>query len=320
MNSRKVAKSSCPKSMSSRVFRKALAITAVLFFGASSVFASTQESLQGTAEVAKAHIITMQVPSTINFSPTFLPASPTPIYITLDPGVTSSTLRISDLDQDRAFSVNIALTNLSSGGEVIPYSKVSLVTLSAMPGSIIDGTPNNSPRPPYDSGSFDISQYCPWNRTSYPGVKMEDFCAAWFRNFDESLIRTKFLATDINPGDTQVTLDSTTGLYNTCSDSSTQLCVVRINGNDDVLYSSISGNRLVDTKGIGIAHSQFAPVRQYRRDSSNNIYTIISTETPEYLGLFSMGFGLKIDLDPNLKPATHSDTYSGILTFTLITT
>lgn len=278
-----------------------------LMAAAGTALANDTSTQSASLSIIAGTDITMIPPEDFSFTQAFIPegSSINYAYALLDPTVENETLRVIDADAGSSFSVTLSFSELQGTGDsrhIYPYSKLSFVTLSAADDDDVDGGENNSPA----GGHATTAPYnCNWDSEDEDTPDMEDFCLPFMTDFSGGTTATTTLQSSAASSATSLLLNSVSGFR------ANGMLIV---GSDVATYTSYSGNTLNGVYGLETAHSALENVTQYELTSDE--YTVLDNATASDIGIYSVGFGLEVESDQNLRP----DSYSGTLTFTLIPT
>jgi len=246
--------------------------------------------------------------SPINLSTHFIPSTDENIYSVLDPALQASRLEIFDSLANAGFTVNASMSDLKSGNDIVSYTKANIVTLSQSGGGIDYNTIfNNPPGAPNVTADAKCTDWT----SGDPLSVCDAFIDANPNNtrFYETSPSSSMLTADANPGDT--TIDVGDGSQFTLPAPGDHLFV---SIDDDVItYTGINVNQLTGVTGIDASHLSGSTVNQHSPESGQ-LTIMNNAANPADVGLYWVGLGIRLKIDPTLKQGD----YSGTLTFTFI--
>lgn len=272
-------------------------------FGFPVVYAEVTDQA-GTVTLLPAETIITREPEGFNFPVSFIPSTGIlPVYALLNPTVIEQTLQVFDSNDASGFSVTAAMTHLRStgtGNNLIHFTDLSLVTLSQSP----DGTDSGPYNEPPGSPNVSTPSNCPWNPSD---TDIATQCDSYMTSFSYPSGST-LTANDLEITNTEVdVLDGS--VFNSPLPGETLEALIDY---DVINYSGVTGNTLTGLTGIDIPHLSGSQIRQHWEES--NQVTILQNNTIADRGSFSIGFGFRLSIRPEMK----QDQYSGTLIFTLI--
>jgi hypothetical protein len=233
------------------------------------------------------------------------------IYAILDPDPENpkypdNVLQVFDGLPEAGFIVNVAISDLKTPkGDTISYTNTSLVTLSHS-GTGID--PANSNSPP-GAPDVQVPADCVAWASGQPLSVCDSTLDSEKSRFYEPDSSSSTLTVNANPGDEVINVADGTRFSPPQGIANPE---VRID--DDIIrYTGITGNQLTGISGIDTPHlaGDQTIVKQHSFESGQ--LTVMSNTTGYAdTGLYSVGFGLRITIDPTVKQGY----YHGTLTFT----
>jgi hypothetical protein len=262
----------------------------------------------------------LSAPFDFQFPRAFIPLTgTTPIYVTLDPSEPEETLQVGDASQTGGFTVTTSVSEFrgtDNPENMFSYENLSMVTLaqSLDDNEPADGGPTNQP-----PGAPNVSAplFCNWDPTNPTTPLMQDECddELDINIMDATSSVTSNLAADIDEDSDTITLDDTSAFRvpDPVGPPPIPSHLARI-GTDYFTYTDVSGNDLTGVSGIGAPHTTGETVEQLSEESDQ--FVILENSVPGDTGSYSIGFGYRL----NITPEMIADTYSGVITFTILPT
>lgn len=275
--------------------------------GTISAYAQNQT---GTLEMLAGEPLTPPA-SPLNFSANFIPEVGTEkIYTVLDPALPENRLGVYDSLDSAGFNVHVVITDLSTAdGNDVDYRNISIVTLSQSgTGVDADSAFNNPPGAPNVTAPIACDSWISSGGDTL--ATMDAKCGGIMdtapSTFYELTPSSSVLTADANLFDTEIHVadGSQFGIPLLAPTYK-----VRI-GNDIIRYSGIEGNTLTGVSGIDTTHLIGETALQHTLESGP--LEIMQNLSPADTGLYSVGIGMRLTVDPTFKQGD----YSGTLTFT----
>jgi hypothetical protein len=273
-----------------------------IFAGRCVAFADTKGTT-GTANIERAWPTVLSLPASFVFPAQFIPKTFTEkTYKLLSPTVATEILKITDADELSGFHMDMRVTDLTPAPDsdnVIRLTKMGFVTLSASSPSPIDSAPINIPP---GTAHIIAPAWCNWdlisgNLASECEASMINFTPDYFVPGHEG---TTTLAADINPGDTIINVNDGTQLPTPGVGYTLKIKI----GSDLISYSGNAGNQLSGVTDIDSPHTAGATVKEYPTVSEP--VTIMEDSTFTDRGIYSNGFGFRLNVDPSVIAADYS--------------
>lgn len=287
-------------------FKLTILFIAIFSFSSLTTLAATTQ--EATLIILNGNIILLKIPSTVRFDPIFVDNQNSyELFKSLPPDNYDSLLVVEDSDSEgKNFNITLAMSNLIENNNVIPFTNISLVSLSNDPSGVDTFVPTS---PPASTVGVSAPLACYWTGN------LEQDCATNLNNnyFSD--------APHMFPTDPVNNINSTTNnIYVNDLSNYFENEIIEFDNGEKALITNViqgTGGYLEVARGIlgttATSHAAGSGITNFGNESDQ----VVIIEAPEpptgRIGAYSLGFGYKSLVEPDFK----AGNYSGIITYSL---
>lgn len=260
--------------------------------------------------IVNGYISILHTPENFTFTQTFINNQPVNLYKTLDPSEYTSLLLVEDADlSGKDFNITLTMGNLNDNENVIPFSNISMVSISNDTAGVDTFLPTS---PPANTVDLTAPRNCAWDGD------LETNCESLLNLYYFSSTPIFFAA------DPTIPITSSSNIVYVDNISAYFINeIIEFSDGEKALIKNIiqgTGGYLIVDRGIlnttPASHGAGSGITSHGSESDQ----VVIMDGPEppggRIGAYSLGFGFKSLIEPFFEPGN----YTGTITYSLYIT